>query len=139
MPSDWLMTQTEHMCYVDCTLCIGHCSFCVCCGVWPLCPYMCSGLIHICTCSTCTQHSLISTWSAFVQLQGECVVLDAFMSETYVAKLIGYLCLEEKKGSDHFSRSRMTVFVVRNTGCTEGSCLNCSLVGGGVLALARLL
>lgn len=50
----------------------------------------------------------------FVLSQGECVVLDAFMSETFVAKLIGYLCLEEKKGSDHFSKSRMTVFVVRN-------------------------
>ena len=50
----------------------------------------------------------------FVLPQGECVVLDAFMSETYVAKLIGYLSLEEKKGSDRFSKSRMTVFAVRN-------------------------
>ena len=55
--------------------------------------------------------------------QGECVILDAFMSEPFVEKLIGYLCLEEKKGSDHFSKSRMTVFVVRN-------CLYCNVVNG---------
>ena len=120
--------------------CAVMCGLYVCISAVVLCT-------HICTSSTCIQHSLYSTWSAFVRLQGECVVLDAFMSETYVAKLIGYLCLEEKKGSDHFSKSRMTVFVVRNTGCTEGSCLNCSLVGLGwgllanvsLLALAVLL
>lgn len=47
--------------------------------------------------------------------QGECIVLDAFMSESFVAKLIGYFSLEEKKGSDHFNKSRMTVFVVRHS------------------------
>lgn len=79
--------------------------------LWCVALHMCTDAVRT-VCSPYSQPVLHMV--CFVLPQGECVVLDAFMSETYVAKLIGYLSLEEKKGSDRFSKSRMTVFVVRN-------------------------
>ena len=55
-------------------------------------------------------------------LQGERIVFDSFSSEEFVSKLIGYLSLEEKKGVDRFSKSRMEVFLVSGRGLYLGGC-----------------
>ena len=45
-------------------------------------------------------------------LQHEKVIYDAFTSESYVARIIEYLCLEDKKGQDMFRKDVALIFRV---------------------------
>lgn len=56
-----------------------------------------------------------------VLFQGEAVVYDAFSSEEFVDKLVGFLSLEERKGKDKYDWTRSIMFKVRRNFYVSGN------------------